>query len=262
MIISSEDAIEMSGVETLHPGGLDLSRRIGELVSFSPSVRVLDVSSGKGIFACLYARQFGSEVTGIEINTRFVDKARKRAVDEGVADKVRFEIGDSRDLPFPDGMFDVAVNECAVGLTAIDAPQRVLDEMARVTRTGGTIVIHESTWLKTLSVQEKRAASLRLGTTPHTVEEWQAMLVSTGAFPNVVEDWSGIDNAMKIRPGHRWNPKKSLDLFTTSEKLKLVARLVFKYGPGPVLGLSRSAKDIARYATDGYLGYALIIASK
>ncbi|MGA2380965.1 MAG: methyltransferase domain-containing protein [Spirochaetia bacterium] len=154
MIISGEDVIEMSGVETLHPGSFDLSRRIGELVSFSPSVRVLDVSSGKGAFACLYAREFGCGVTGIEINLRFVEIARKRAVDEDVADKVRFEIGDSRNLPFPDGAFDVVVNECAVGLTAIDAPQRVLDEMARVTMTGGTIVIHESVWLKTLSPQE------------------------------------------------------------------------------------------------------------
>ena len=150
----------------------------------------------------------------------------------------------------------------AVGLTTIDAPQRVLDEMARVTRTGGTIVIHESTWLKTLSILEKREASLRLGTTPFTVEEWQRMLVSAGAVPKVVEDWSGIENAMKIRPGHRWNPKNPLDLFTMREKLKLIPRLVFKYGMGPVLDLSRSGKQLLRYETDGYLGYALIIASK
>jgi len=262
MIISGEDVIEMSGVETLHPGGFDLSRRIGELVSFSPSVRVLDVSSGKGAFACLYAREFGCSVTGIEINPRFVDIARRRAVDSGVADKVHFEIGDSRNLPFPDGVFDVAVNECAVGLTAIDAPQRVLNEMARVTRIGGTIVIHESTWLKTLSFQERREASQRLGTTPFTVEEWQGMLVSAGAVPKAVEDWSGIENAMKIRPGHRWNPKNPLDLFTMSEKVKLIPRLVFKYGIGPVLDLSRSGKQLLRYETDGSLGYTLIIATK
>lgn len=27
---SMEDAVEISGIETLHPGGLDLSKRIGE----------------------------------------------------------------------------------------------------------------------------------------------------------------------------------------------------------------------------------------
>ncbi|MGA2380966.1 MAG: hypothetical protein ABSG85_16855 [Spirochaetia bacterium] len=88
------------------------------------------------------------------------------------------------------------------------------------------------------------------------------MLVSAGAVSKVVEDWSGIENAMKIRPGHRWNLENSLDLFTMREKLKLIPRLVFKYGIGPVLDLSRSGKQLLRYETDGYLGYALIIASK
>lgn len=172
MIISAEDVLEMSGVETLHPGGFDLSKRIGELVQFAPATHVLDVSSGKGTFACMYARGFGSRITGLEFNPHFVDIARKRAQSEGVADKVEFKIGDSRNLPFQDNEFDVVVNECAVGLTAISAPQRVLDEMVRVTKPGGTIVIHESTWLKKLSADERQTASMRLGTTPYSVDEW------------------------------------------------------------------------------------------
>ena len=55
-MVSGEDVTEMSGVETLHPGGLDISRRIGEVVRLGPSLDVLDVSSGKGVFACLCAR--------------------------------------------------------------------------------------------------------------------------------------------------------------------------------------------------------------
>ncbi len=262
MIISGEDVLEMSGVETLHPGGFDLSRRIGELVNFTPSTRVLDVSSGKGVFACLYAREFGSRVTGLEFSPHFVDLARKRAQEEGVADKVEFKIGDSRKLPFLDDGFDVVVNECAVGLTAIGAPQQVLDEMVRVAKPGGTLVIHESTWLKDLSPKERRDASARLGTTPYGVDEWKQMLVKAGAVPKTVEDWSGMDNAMKIRPGHKWNLDNPLDLFTTREKFVLLPRLVSKYGIGPVFGLYHSSKILRRCMTDGYLGYALIVASK
>ena len=263
MIISAEDVLEMSGVETLHPGGYDLSRRIGELVKFTPSVHVLDVSSGKGAFACLYARQFGSHITGLEYNPRFVDIARQRAQAEGVADKVEFKIGDSRKLPFRDGEFDVVVNECAVGLTAINAPQRVLDEMVRVTKPGGTIVIHESTWLKELPADERQHASMRFGTTPYTVEEWKQMLIKAGAVPRVVEDWSGIENALKIRPGLKWNPNNNpADIFSAREKFSLLPRLISKYGIGPVLVLVRSQKNLGRYLLDGYVGYALIVAAK
>ncbi len=118
-MISAEDVIEMSGVETLHPGGLDLSRRIGKLVDFTPMTRVLDVSCGKGVFACQYAKEFGCSVTGIDINPQFIAIARQRAQREEVADKVDFKFGDARKLPFQDAEFDVVVNECAVGLTAI-----------------------------------------------------------------------------------------------------------------------------------------------
>ena len=262
MIVSGEDVLEMSGVETLHPGGFDLSKRIGELVHFTASTHVLDVSSGKGAFACMYARDFGSRITGLEFNPHFVDIARTRAQTEGVADKVEFKIGDSRNLPFQDNEFEVVVNECAVGLTAINAPQRVLDEMVRVTRPGGTIVIHESTWLKKLSTEERQDASLRLGTTPYTVDEWKQMLVKAGAVPKIVEDWSGIDNAMKIRPGHKWDPKNPMGLFTIQEKLGMLPRLILKYGIGSVLELYPSFKKVYRYSTDGYLGYVLIVASK
>lgn len=262
MIVSAEDVLEMSGVETLHPGGFDLSKRIGELVKFTPSTRVLDVSSGKGAFACLYAREYGARITGLEFNPRFVELARKRADVEGVADKVEFKVGDSRNLPFGDGEFDVVVNECAVGLTAINAPQRVLDEMVRVTKPGGTIVIHESTWLKDLPAEEKRDASARLGTTPYTVEEWKEMLVKAGAVPQIVEDWSGLENASKIRPGLKLDPNNPLDVFTLGEKVNLLPRLIARYGIGSVLELARSAAKLMHYVTDGYQGYALIIAAR
>ncbi len=262
MIISAEDVLEISGVETLHPGGWDLSKRIGKVVHFTPSTHVLDVSSGKGAFACLYARDFGSQITGIEFKPHFVDLARERAHREGVADKVDFKIGDSRNLPFQDGEFDIVVNECAVGLTTINAPQRVLDEMVRVTKPSGTVVIHENTWLRQLSVEERQDASLRLGTTPYTVDEWRQMLVKAGAVPHIVEDWSGLENALKIRPDRKGTLNNPFDFFTTREKIDLLPRLIGKYGINSLPEFYRSGKKLMRYMTDGYLGYTLIIAAK
>ncbi len=262
MIISAEDVLELSGVETLHPGGLELSRRIGELVRFNSSTRLLDVSSGKGAFACLFAREFGSRVTGIDVNARFVERAKQRALAEGVAGKVDFRIGDSRRLPFAADTFDVVVNECAVGLTAIADPQSVLTEMVRVTKPGGTVVIHENTLRRELPAEERRELSLRIGTTPYAVEEWKQMLLQAGATPGVVEDWSGLENVVKMRPDRRWSAESPLDIFTAREKLFMIPALIRSYGAGPVLRLAASARKLSRYFLEGYLGYVLIVSSK
>jgi len=96
------------------------------------------MSRAQGVFACLYASEFGSRVVGIDLNEAFIAEARRRADSAGLAGKVEFRAGDSRSLPFGDREFDVVVNECAVGLTAIGDPTRVLQEMARVTKPGGT----------------------------------------------------------------------------------------------------------------------------
>ena len=58
-----EDIIELSGIESLHPGGMALTRRTAELAGFKPGMKVLDVSSGRGTQSVFYAKEFGVHVT-------------------------------------------------------------------------------------------------------------------------------------------------------------------------------------------------------
>lgn len=139
-----EDVVEISGIETLHPGGMPLTRRTGEVTGLGPGMKVLDVSSGRGTQAIYYAQTFGAEVTGVDLSEEMLEAARSNAGAAGVGDKVRFRHGDSQALPFEDETFDVAINECAVGIP--DDSQGVLNEMVRVSKPGGAVAIHESTW--------------------------------------------------------------------------------------------------------------------
>jgi hypothetical protein len=43
-----EEAIEISGIETLHPGGFALTKRTAELADLKKGLNALDVSSGRG----------------------------------------------------------------------------------------------------------------------------------------------------------------------------------------------------------------------
>jgi len=261
-IPSVEDVIEMSGVETLHPGGFDLSKRIGELVKFNPSLHVLDVSSGKGTFACYYAQEFGCRVTGIDINKEFIEISIEKAKKRNLSSLVDFKIGDSTKLPFPDNSFDVVVNECAVGLTVINNPQKVINEMYRVAKPNGIIVIHESIWLKEMPQGVKDRMSMKAGTTPQTVEEWSKMLTKAGAWVKTVEDWSGIKNIQKMRPNHKWNNKRPHDFLTFPEKLSLLPKVAFKYGISALKEINNYQAEALKYFKEGYYGYVLIVSKK
>lgn len=112
-----EVALEISGIEVLHPGGYELSKRIGEIADIKGK-KVLDVACGKGAFACYYARNFSTEVIGIDINPKMVKASIGRAKKDGVEHLTDFRVVDALSLPFPDNSFDVVINECAVGLTS------------------------------------------------------------------------------------------------------------------------------------------------
>ncbi len=250
-----EDAIELSGIETLHPGGLALTRRTAEVAGFAAGQHVLDVSSGRGTQAVLYARQFGVHVTGIDLSEHMVRVARARAAGAGLSEVVRFERGDSQHLPFPDASFDAVVNECAVGIP--EDSQAVLDEMVRVVRPGGAVVIHESTWRAPLPEAEKRELSERYGTTPLDASEWVAMLARAGVreVNSEVEPWSQPDMFWNVRQGRE--VRSPSGVLTAPERLRTVWRIAVRHGLSGVVKVLQNERAFFRAVRSGKIGYAL-----
>ena len=89
--------------------GLDQAQQAKcDLVSgklgLEPGMRVLDVGCGWGAFVCNAARQYGVEAVGITLSAEQADYARRRAIVEGVADRVEIRVQDYRDVN--DGQYD------------------------------------------------------------------------------------------------------------------------------------------------------------
>jgi len=250
-----ERVIELSGIETLHPGGMAMTRRAGEVAGLAAGMHMLDVSSGRGTQAVFYAQQFGVEVTGVDISREMVRTASRNAARVGVSDRVRFRHGDSQRLPFEDGSFDVVINECAVGIP--DDSQAVLDEMLRVVRPGGAVVIHESTWRAPATAAEKSELSERYGTTPLDRTEWVEMLGRAGARDVQVESepWS--------RPEMFWNVRVDRSVrgpgavLTPFEKARTALRVASRFGLAGVRKAFENERAFYRAVLDGKLGYAL-----
>jgi SAM-dependent methyltransferase len=250
-----EDAVEISGIETLHPGGFALTRRTAEVAGLKPGLRVLDVSSGRGTQAVFYATEYGVDVTGIDLSEEMVRTARERASATAVSGRVRFDLGDSQKLPYRDATFDVAINECAVGIP--DDSQSVLSEMARVVKPGGRVVIHESTWRKPLGESEKRELAERYGTTPLEREEWTGMMRAAGLeqVEDEAEPWS--------RPAVFWNVRQGrtvccpMMVLTPGERLRTLTRLLPRYGLKGAWKVLANERAFFRAVKAEKIGYGL-----
>jgi arsenite methyltransferase len=107
------DAARMLLGDSFHPGGLELTRRLGTIMGLRSGLRVLDVASGKGVSAIFVAKEFGCEVVGVDFSAANVEEATRRAADAGLSGLVTFEQGEAESLAFPDATFDAVVCECA-----------------------------------------------------------------------------------------------------------------------------------------------------
>lgn len=250
-----ERVIELSGIETLHPGGMAMTRRTGDVAGLTPGMHLLDVSSGRGTQAIYYAQQFGVDVTGVDISEEMVRTASRNAARAGVADRVRFRQGDSQRLPFGSGTFDVVVNECAVGIP--DDSQAVLDEMLRVVRPGGAIIIHESTWRASPSDAEKDELAERYGTTPLEPAEWIEMLGRAGArdIRAEAEPWSRPEMFWKVRADR--DVRRPGAVLTPIETARTALRVARRYGLAGVRKAFENERAFYRAVLDGKLGYSL-----
>ena len=114
---------------------VDLIERLGPPTA---GAEILDLACGHGRIANRLAQR-GCRVTGVDAVASFLDRAREDADTRGVA--VDYVLADMRDLPWT-GRFDAVV--CwftAFGYFDDSDNRRVLREMARVLRPGGTLLL-------------------------------------------------------------------------------------------------------------------------
>jgi demethylmenaquinone methyltransferase/2-methoxy-6-polyprenyl-1,4-benzoquinol methylase len=112
-------------------GALDAYREAVALVD-PPPRRALDVGTGTGAGALEIARRWPDvEVLGVDLAERMIAEARRKTPPE-LADRVRFAVADAARLPYEDGAFDL--------ITLLNVVP-FFDELARVARRGGTVVV-------------------------------------------------------------------------------------------------------------------------
>lgn len=118
------------------------SMRVGEQmlsrVPIQAGVRLLDVACGSGALAIPAARA-GAEVTAIDIAPRMIELLTARAESEQV--QVDGRVMDACQLELGDDAFDVTTTQNGITMAPSPLLARALEEMVRVTRPGGTVLV-------------------------------------------------------------------------------------------------------------------------
>lgn len=108
--------------------------------------RILDIGCGTGGWLIQAAKTYPNltRLVGVDVNSRMVDYARKRAIEEQVEDRVEFQTMDALlVLEFPKDYFDLANVRFATSFLRTWNWPKLLSEMQRVTRPGGVVRLSE-----------------------------------------------------------------------------------------------------------------------
>jgi SAM-dependent methyltransferase len=100
-------------------------------------IRVLDVGCGPGILTVALA-PLVDEVVALDLTPEMIAQAKKRGEGLGLKN-IRFDVGRAEELPFEDGYFNVVVTRLM--LHHLLSPARAVEEIARVTKRGGLLVV-------------------------------------------------------------------------------------------------------------------------
>jgi demethylmenaquinone methyltransferase/2-methoxy-6-polyprenyl-1,4-benzoquinol methylase len=119
-------------------------RRVVELSQAKKGDRALDLCCGTGDIAFALAQR-GAEVTGLDFSQNMLEVAKARSAANKKSDSTmsnpQFIQGDAQQLPFSDNSFDVVT--IGYGLRNLASWQRGLEEMIRIAKPGGRLIILE-----------------------------------------------------------------------------------------------------------------------
>lgn len=239
------------GLDSLHPGGAELTLRCLGSQTLESEARVLDLACGPGAGLTGLAEVVGCRFFGVELSARMIALARGRAFARGVGGRTFFIVGDVSCIPFSDDSFDAVLMECTLSTTP--DKEATLEEMVRVTRPGGWVAIHDMAWPATMLGSERAFLGPLIKANPETVEGWIRLFGRAGLLN--LETW---DETAALR---RFVDETEKAL-SWGKRLSMVWSAYREAGIAGLRDLSRFARVYVRTVREGRLDYLAIRGQK
>src|SRR5262249_29206550 len=120
---------------------------LGEICHLDPTMRQIDLASGKGEMLCQWAQKWGIRGVGVDISKVFLKAARQRAVELNVQNKLTFIEADAGKFTSDGEQFEVV---SCIGATWIgNGLTGTVKLMLPALKPGGLLLIGEPFWNET-----------------------------------------------------------------------------------------------------------------
>lgn len=170
------------GKKRLRPGGIAATNWLIEHVRLSKDSRVLEVACNMCTTSIQLAQQYQCQITGIDMDAKALDKARKNIQSANLEGYIQVRQGNAMKLPFEDNSFDVVINEAMLTMLNMAAKQKAVAEYFRVLKPGGVLLTHDITFAKdnmTEQLAELRQ-TIHINVEPLPVLHWEGLFYSAG----------------------------------------------------------------------------------
>ncbi|HEX5437378.1 MAG TPA: methyltransferase domain-containing protein [Gemmatimonadaceae bacterium] len=166
----------------------ELYREVAQITEAGPQHEILISGCGTGEATEWFALRTSASVTGVDPDAESLEVAESRARTLATAAPIQYAQAPLDDLPHETEVFDIAIGEPALSATA--DPARAVDELVRVTRPMGSIILLQPSWSSEVAEHERELIVERLGLRPHLLIEWKQMLRDAGVVEIQIEDWT------------------------------------------------------------------------
>ena len=143
-------------------------------VGLSADTTLLDLACGKGAVSVKAAQKLQVRVKGVDLLPEFIEFAKQKAREYGVANLCDFAVGDVNEAVATEKDYDIVVLG-AVG-NVLGNPRETLGKLKRTVKTGGHILIDES-YLK----DDGKPEDIRYDNYEYLTEkQWAALFAESG----------------------------------------------------------------------------------
>ncbi|MBM3208173.1 MAG: bifunctional demethylmenaquinone methyltransferase/2-methoxy-6-polyprenyl-1,4-benzoquinol methylase UbiE [Chlamydiae bacterium] len=127
-------------------GGLDIiwRKNVARLVPQHKKIDLLDLATGTGdqIISILQVNQNVQSAVGIDMSQQMLNVGIKKMESQSFKDKVSLHKASALDIPYPNESFDCVT--MSFGIRNVTSPSRCLQEIFRVLKPFGKVIILES----------------------------------------------------------------------------------------------------------------------
>ena len=117
-------------------------QKILKMVKASQPKSILDIATGTGDLAILFASTSATEIIGLDISQGMLDIGKKKIAAQHLDSKIQMVLGDGENIPYPDNHFDVIT--VAYGVRNFENLEKGLTEILRTLKSGGQFIILET----------------------------------------------------------------------------------------------------------------------